>query len=93
MTEAGPVLLQYGALGAIALLSLYALYKLFQINKTSADAAIAAERARADRHEDELRRLNTTVQEKFLPALVQATQLMGELLKVLDGQREERRGR
>jgi F0F1-type ATP synthase membrane subunit b/b' len=90
MSDAAPVFIQYGALGAIALLALYAVVKLFARVTSAADAAVAAERARADRHEEELRRLNTTVQEKLLPILVQATQVLGDVLVEL---REERRGR
>ncbi|MBV9919658.1 MAG: hypothetical protein JOY78_02220, partial [Pseudonocardia sp.] len=91
MTDAGAVLLQYGAIGAIALLAIYAVAKLFAQNKAASDAAILAERARADRLEKQLADLNTAVIEKFLPATLTSTQVMGEVLVEL--RRDNNRGR
>jgi hypothetical protein len=73
MTEAGSVLLQYGALGAIALLAIYAVAKLFSQNKAASDAAVAAANARADRLEKQLADLNATMIERVLPATIRLT--------------------
>lgn len=91
MADAGGVLLQYGAIGSIALLAIYAVAKLFARSAEQADAAIAAERARADRLEKQLADLNQAVIDKVLPATLQSTQVMGEVLVEL--RRDGGRGR
>lgn len=62
------VLLQYGAVGVIALISLYAVRVLF--NKLS--ALVDHERERADRLEDELRKLNEAVRTEYVTTLAVA---------------------
>lgn len=78
------VFVQYGALGIIALLALGAVRVLFQREVKALDL----ERQRADRLEDELRRLNATVQERYMSTLTEATRVMGD---VLDAQRAKPR--
>ena len=82
--DVGSAFLQYGALGAIALLALLAVRVLFLRITAAADA----ERARADRLEDELRRLNAAIQERYLGTLAEATRVIGEVLAQI---REDRR--
>jgi len=82
--EVTSVFVQYSALGVIALLALGAVRVLFQREVKALDL----ERQRADRLEDELRRLNTTVQERYMSTLTEATRVMGD---VLDAQRDRPR--
>ncbi len=74
--ETSAVFIQYGALGVIALLALGAVRVLFQREIKALDL----ERQRADRLEEELRRLNTTVQDRYVSTLTEATKTMSELL-------------
>jgi len=62
------VLLQYGAVGAIALLALAAVRVLFQRETQRGDK----ETARADRLEEELRKLNETVRTEYITTLAAA---------------------
>lgn len=73
-TEA--VFVQYGALGVIALLALVAVRVLFARVTATADL----ERARADRLEEELRRLNLAVQERYVTTLSEATRAIAAAL-------------
>lgn len=82
--EVTSVFVQYSALGVIALLALGAVRVLFQREVKALDL----ERQRADRLEDELRRLNATVQERYMSTLTEATRVMGD---VLDAQRAKPR--
>jgi len=75
------VLVQYGALGVLALLAIVAVRVLFQRETKSLDL----ERARADRLEQELARLNTAVQERTVPALTEATRVISEALEQMKG--------
>jgi hypothetical protein len=59
------VLLQYGAIGVIALMSLAAVRILF--NRVSAQTD--RERERADRLEEELRKLNEAIRTEYVTAL------------------------
>jgi hypothetical protein len=77
------VFVQYSALGVIALLALGAVRVLFQREVKAHDL----ERQRADRLEEELRKLNATVQDKYVTTLTEATHTMSELL---DHMRERR---
>lgn len=70
------VFLQYGALGVIALLALGAVRVLFQREVKALDL----ERQRADRLEEELRRLNQTVQDRYVTTLTEANKTMSDLL-------------
>jgi hypothetical protein len=72
-------LIQYGALGVIAALALAAVRVLFQRETRAHDL----ERQRADRLEDELRRLNTTIQDRYISTLGDATRVMSEVLDYL----------
>lgn len=73
-TEA--VFVQYGALGVIALLALVAVRILFARVTATADL----ERARADRLEEELRKLNATIQERYVTTLSEATRAISAAL-------------
>lgn len=66
------VFVQYGALGAIALILLW-----------FAKSAIDRERDRADRMEEEVRRLNQLTQDKTVPALEAATRAVAETAELL----------
>ncbi len=81
--DTSAVFIQYGALGVIALLALLAVRVLFQREVRALDL----ERQRADRLEEELRKLNTTVQERYLTTLTDATRVMSDLL---DSHRDRR---
>lgn len=82
--DTGGVLLQYGAIGAIALLALLAVRVLFSQITSNA----AADRARADRLEEELRRTNADIQDKVLVTLAAAQQAISVALETM---REDRR--
>lgn len=75
---------QYGALGVIAFLALIAVRVLFQREVKALDH----ERGRADRLEEELRKLNATIQDKYVGTLSEATRVMGD---VLDSLKDNRR--
>jgi hypothetical protein len=72
-------LLQYGAIGIIAILALSAVRVLFQREVTAHDL----ERQRADRLEDELRRLNATIQDRYISTLTESSRVMSEVLDYL----------
>jgi hypothetical protein len=72
------VFVQYGALGVIALLALVAVRVLFARVTATADL----ERARADRLEEELRKLNAAVQERYVATLSEATRAISVALAV-----------
>lgn len=69
-------LLQYGALGVVAALCLLAVRVLFARVTATADL----ERARADRLEEELRKLNADIQERYLTTLSEATRAISAAL-------------
>lgn len=69
-------LVQYGAVGLVALLALVAVRVLFQREIGAHDA----ERKRADRLEEELRRLNSTIQDRYITTLGEASRVMVEVL-------------
>ncbi len=73
-TEA--VFIQYGALGVIAGLALIAVRVLFARVTATADL----ERARADRLEEELRKLNAAIQELYVTTLSEATRAISAAL-------------
>jgi hypothetical protein len=75
---------QYGALGVIAFLALIAVRVLFQREVKALDH----ERLRADRLEEELRKLNATIQDRYVGTLAEATRVMGD---VLDSLKDNRR--
>lgn len=83
-TDVSSTFVQYGALGVIAFLALIAVRVLFQREVRALDH----ERDRADRLEEELRKLNAAIQERYVGTLADATRVMGD---VLDSVREQRR--
>lgn len=76
--DTSSVFIQYGALGAVALLALGAVRVLFQREVKALDL----ERARADRLEDELRKQNSAIQERYMSTLAEANRVMGDLLEM-----------
>lgn len=69
-------LLQYGAVGFIAILALTAVRVLFKRVTDAYDR----EKARADRLEAELIKLNTAIQERYLIALSEANRAIAEAI-------------
>jgi hypothetical protein len=76
-TGSTDVLIQYGALGLLCALALGAVRVLFQREARTLDL----ERQRADRLEDELRRLNESIHNQYVPTLTQATEAIARALK------------
>ncbi len=70
-------LVQYGAIGVLALSALFAVRVLFQREIRAHDL----ERARADRLEDELRKLNEHVAREVVPTLIRATGVIAKMLE------------
>lgn len=77
-------LVQFGALGILAALAVAAVRVLF----TQITANAERDRLRADRLEEELRKANTDLQDKTLPALAAAQQVITSAMEML---RDERR--
>lgn len=82
-TDISATFVQYGALGVIAFLALIAVRVLFQREVKALDH----ERQRADRLEEELRKLNATIQDRYVGTLADATRVMGDVLDSLKDQR------
>lgn len=76
------IFIQYGALGVIALLALLAVRVLFARVTATADL----ERARADRLEEELRKLNATIQERYISTLAEANRAIAAALAMAQDQ-------
>lgn len=72
-------LLQYGALGVLASLALLAVKVLFGRVAETLDR----ERARGDRLEEELRKLNQSMQERVVPALEASSRAVQEAAATL----------
>lgn len=70
------VLIQYGAVGAVAIMALAAVRVLFNRMVETTER----ERARADRYEEELRKLNETVRTEYLGTLAKATEAIADVL-------------
>jgi hypothetical protein len=81
--DVGSTFVQYGALGVIAFLALMAVRVLFQREVRALDH----ERERADRLEEELRKLNATIQERYVGTLSEATRAMSDVLDTVRKQR------
>lgn len=81
--DVGATFIQYGALGVIAFLALIAVRVLFQREVRALDH----ERERADRLEEELRKLNATIQERYVGTLAEATRVMGDVLDTVKDKR------
>lgn len=69
-------LIQYGAVGAIAIVALFAVRVLF--NKISSE--LDYHRQRADRAEEELRKLNESIRTEYLGTLAKATEAIADAL-------------
>lgn len=82
-TDVSATFIQYGALGVIAFLALVAVRVLFQREVRALDH----ERERADRLEEELRKLNATIQERYVGTLADATRVMGDVLETMKDKR------
>lgn len=68
---------QYGAIGILALAAILAVRVLFKMQVE----AFNRERARSEKLEDELRKLNEDVRDKYVANLVNATQVMANFLE------------
>lgn len=75
-TELPSVLYQYGAIGIALIGTGYAVRVLFQREIKAHDA----DRQRADRMEEEVKRLNTMIQDRILPTLSEATKIISDAL-------------
>ena len=75
-----PSLWEYGAIGAMAVVALGAVRVLWATTSKSLTEGIERERARADRLEEELRKLNTVIQERIVVALNDATRAVQEAM-------------
>jgi hypothetical protein len=70
------ILAQYGAIGVFLMVALGAVRVLF-LRETKAHDL---ERQRADRLEEELRKLNSTIQDRYITTLGEASRVMVEVL-------------
>lgn len=82
----GGALLQYGALGILALMALAAVRVLFLRMAASLDQA----NRRADRLEEELRRLNETIRTEYATTFARAAQAIADSQRAVNDAR--RRG-
>lgn len=73
------VFVQYGALGVIAGLALAAVRVMFKRETDAHDQ----ERARADRLEAELLKLNEAVRTQYISTVAEATKAIGDALSVV----------
>jgi hypothetical protein len=73
------VLIQYGAVGVVALMALAAVRVLF-LRMT---ASIDRETARADRLEEELRRLNETIRTEYVGTIARTTQVVADATRAV----------
>lgn len=71
---------QYGVLGVVASLGLWFMLTVWRQTN-----------ARADRAEDEVRRLNQVIQDRHIPALEASVQANRELVRFLERERDRRR--
>jgi hypothetical protein len=80
-------LIQYGAVGVVALMALAAVRVLF-IRMT---ASLDRETARADRLEEELRRLNDTIRTEYAGTLARTTQVVADATRAVSDASSRRR--
>jgi len=73
------LLYQYGGLVFLSVVALAAVRVLFSREAKSLDL----ERERADRLQEELRKLNATIQDRFVPALERSQQTVERALKLI----------
>lgn len=83
-TSLESVFLQYGSLGAITVILLLCIRVMFQRLQDAMDR----ERTRADRLEEELRKLNETVRSEYLTTISQASRAVADAMSAV-----QRRGR
>jgi hypothetical protein len=86
---AGPLFVQYGALGILTLAALVAVRVLF----VRVESALRRETERADRLELELRQLNDTVRTEYVDTITRAAQAISDANRaVADALAAVRRG-
>ncbi len=73
-------LLQYGAVGLIAILALATVRVLYKALAKRETEAYEREKARADRLEAELAKLNSAIQDRYLTTLNEATRAVADSL-------------
>ena len=78
-SNVGNVFLQYGALGAISMLALLAVKVMF--NKLQEN--YKNEKARADRLEEELRKLNEMVRNEYITTISHASQAITDATRAV----------
>lgn len=89
MDPATGVLLQYGAIGAVAVMAIAAAWVLFN----RLQAGVDREAQRADRLEEELRKLNETVRSDYIGTIANAAQAISDANRaVADALAAVRRG-
>lgn len=86
--DSGSVFLQYGAIGATALIFIGLAWKLFQLREESFkqeraqfEKTIEIERESRKRAEDDLRALNASIRDQFVPAMERATGVIAQTLR------------
>lgn len=77
------VLVQYGAVGVVALLAIAAVRVLY----TRLNAAVDREAERADRLEEELRKLNETVRSDYVSTITAVAQALAEAGRAIEDAR------
>lgn len=77
------VLVQYGAVGVVALLAIAAVRVLYM----RLSAALDRETERADRLEEELRKLNETVRSDYIGTITTAAQALAEASRAIEDAR------
>lgn len=80
-------LIQYGAVGVVAIMALIAVKVLF----ARETAALNRETARADRLEEELRRLNDTIRTEYAGTLARTTQVVADATRAVSDASSRRR--
>jgi hypothetical protein len=80
-------LVQYGAIGILAALCLFAVRILFRREIEAHDR----ERARREVAEEELRKLNTEIRDKYIATLINATQVLAEVTQRMTTPSREQR--
>lgn len=86
--DSGSVFLQYGAIGATALIFIGVAWKLFQRleesfkqERSHFEETLKIERESRRRAEDELRTLNASIRDQYVPALERATGVIAQTLR------------
>lgn len=86
--DSGSVFLQYGAIGATALIFIGVAWRLFQRleesfkqERAQYEKTIEIEREARKRAEDDLRALNASIRDQFVPAMERATGVIAQTLR------------